>query len=419
MKDLSVRGTRDLYPEGYARIAHIFGVWRDAARAYGFEEFDSPILETLKLYTLKSGDEIVSQLYNFPDKGGRMLALRPELTPSLARMVARIHNEAPKPIKWFSIPRCMRYEKPQKGRLREFFQWNVDIIGEQAETADLEIISVAVDALVKLGLTERDFVVKINNRDFVSSCFESLGIDGTREKALYKIIDNARKRPGEHTEEALGTLGLADEARRGIDEYMALRSMADLEAAPRGGEGRESLLRLFTLIEAAGIADFCQFDPFIVRGLDYYTGIVFEIFDKSERMRAICGGGRYNNLVREFSGIEIPACGFGMGDVVLGEILEGKGLLPPYSRGIDYYLVRVSEDELPLLLKVARFLRGRGEVVEFSYGSMPLKRQMARASRLGARKALIFGEQEIAEGRLVEKSLDTGDERTIPIPGSG
>jgi histidyl-tRNA synthetase len=419
MKDLSVRGTRDLYPERYAIIDHIFKVWRESARAYGFEEFDSPILETLELYTLKSGDEIVSQLYNFPDKGGRMLALRPELTPSLARMVARIHNEAPKPIKWFSIPRCMRYEKPQKGRLREFFQWNVDIIGEQSEIADLEIISVAIEALVKLGLTERDFVVKINNRDFVSSCFGSLGIDEERERALYKIIDNARKQPGEQTEVSLGTLALEDRKRRGIDEYMGLRTVADLEATSMGGQGRDSLLRLFSLVEASGLSDFCQFDPFIVRGLDYYTGIVFEIFDRSERMRAICGGGRYNNLVREFSGKEIPACGFGMGDVVLGEILEGKKLLPPYSRNIDYFLVRVSEDELSLLLSVARYLRGQGSVVEFSYGNMTLKKQMARASRLGARKALIFGEEEILDGRVVEKSLDTGEERNIPIPGRG
>ena len=417
MKDLSVRGTRDLYPELYARVGHIFDTWRRTALSYGFEEFESPILETLELYTLKSGDEIVSQLYNFPDKGGRMLALRPELTPSLARMVARIHSETPKPIKWFSIPRCMRYEKPQKGRLREFFQFNVDVIGENAPIADLEIISVAVDSLINLGLTERDFVVKVNNRDFVSSYFSSLGLDEASEKLLYKIIDNARKQRREETEEALQKIGFDSTMKRGIDGYLALKNSDDLEQLKDGGSGRESLLELFKLVGAAGLKAYVQFDPTIVRGLDYYTGIVFEIFDRSERMRAICGGGRYNNLIREFSGIEIPACGFGMGDVVLSEILQSKGLFPEYSRNIDYYLVRVSESELPPLLGVARHLRGQGMTVEFSYNSVPLKKQMARASKLGARKALIIGEQELAGGELVEKDLSTGDERKVPIPG--
>ena len=417
MKDLSVKGTRDLYPEQYARVEHIFDAWRKTALSYGFEEFDSPILETLELYTLKSGDEIVGQLYHFPDKGGRMLALRPELTPSLARMVAKIHSETPKPIKWFSIPRCMRYERPQKGRLREFFQFNVDIIGEQSTTADLEIISVAIDSLVNLGLSSRDFVVKVNNRDFVSQYFDTLGIEESQEKILYKIIDNARKLRREDTEAALDELQLAADKKRGVNQYLSLKDMSDLKELSKGGEGRSSLIELFSLVEAASLSDFVQFDPTIVRGLDYYTGIVFELFDRSERMRAICGGGRYNNLLREFSGKDIPACGFGMGDVVLGEILQDRGLLPAYNRHIDYYLLRVSEKELPILLGVARHLRSQGMKVEFSYNSTTLKKQMVRASKLGARKALIIGEQEVSEGKLVEKDLETGNEKKVPIPG--
>jgi histidyl-tRNA synthetase len=417
MKDLSVKGTRDLYPEQYVMVRHIFEAWRKTALSYGFEEFDSPILETLDLYTLKSGDEIVGQLYHFPDKGGRMLALRPELTPSLARMVARIHSETPKPIKWFSIPRCMRYERPQKGRLREFFQFNVDIIGESSAIADLEIISVAIDSLVKLGLSSRDFVVKINNRDFVSGYFMSLGIEESQEKVLFKIIDNARKLKREDTEAALGELDLDAEKKRGITRYLSLENMRDLEQLSEGGEGRTSLLELFSLVEAASLSDFVQFDPTIVRGLDYYTGIVFELFDRSERMRAICGGGRYNNLVREFSGRDIPACGFGMGDVVLGEILRDKGLFPDYNRNIDYYLVRVTDNELPVLLGVARHLRSQGMTVEFSYNSSSLKKQMARASKLGSSRVLIIGEQEVSEGMLVEKDLASGAEKKVPIPG--
>jgi histidyl-tRNA synthetase len=256
----------------YARIGYIFEVWRKTALSYGFEEFDSPILETLELFTIKSGEEIMGQLYNFPDKGGRMLALRPELTPSLARMVAKIQNQVSKPIKWFSIPRCLRYEKPQKGRLREFFQLNVDIIGEASVTADLEVIAVAVDSLVNLGLTPQDFVVKINNRDFVSGYFTELGIQKKEEKPLYKIIDNARKLPAEETAEELDTMNLNSEMRRGVDSYLTLKKMVDLEKVKGGDVGKDALRLLFSLIGSAGIADFCQFDPTIVRGLDYYTG---------------------------------------------------------------------------------------------------------------------------------------------------
>jgi histidyl-tRNA synthetase len=415
-RDLSVRGTRDLFPEDYARIGHIFNIWRKTALSYGFEEFDSPILETLELFTIKSGQEIMDQVYNFPDKGGRMLALRPELTPSLARMVAKIQNQVSKPIKWFSIPRCMRYEKPQKGRQREFFQLNVDIIGEDSVTADLEIIAVAVDSLVNLGLTPQDFVVKINSRDFVSGYFRELGIQKSEEKALYKIIDNARKLRAEETAGVLDGTDLDPERRRGVELYLTLKNVGDLKTVRGGDVGKNALCLLFSLIESAGIGEFCRFDPTIVRGLDYYTGIVFEIFDRSEKMRAICGGGRYNNLLREISGVEIPACGFGMGDVVLGEILEQKRLYPAYSRNIDYFLVRVSENELPLLLQTARFLRKNGSVVEFSYNSTSLKKQMARASKVGAKKVLIFGEEEIAEGKLMEKDLSTGEEKKITIP---
>lgn len=419
-QDLTVRGTRDFYPEQYARLRHLFEVWRATALSYGFEEFEAPILETLDLYTIKSGDEIVSQLYTFTDKGGRRLALRPELTPTVARMVAAVQSRIPKPIKWFSIPRCMRYEKPQKGRLREFFQLNVDIIGEASETADLEVISVAVDSLVNLGLGCGDFVVKINNRDFVSAFFRSCAIEPDREQALFKIIDNASKVPPETTERSLDGLSLRSEQRARVMDYLGARGLRDLEnlaGPPEEDPGRESLIRLFQLIDAAGVAPCCEFDPTIVRGLDYYTGTVFEIFDRGEKMRAVCGGGRYNNLLRDLGGADIPACGFGMGDVVLGRILERRGLYPPYDRGLDYYLVRVSERELPVLLRAARALRSRGLRAEYAYSLQPVKKQMARASRSGARKVLIFGEQEIGRGRLTEKDLGTGDEREVAIPG--
>ncbi len=411
MRDnLNVKGMRDYYPELMAKLNHIFNVWRKTALAYGFEEYDGPILETLELYRLKSGDEIVKQLYNFTDKGGRELALRPELTPTLARMVSKVYNEIQKPIKWFSIPRCLRYEKPQKGRLREFFQFNIDIIGEKDELADAEVIAVAVDSLKNLGLTANDFIVKINNRDFVSSFFNRYNIDEKNIFKIYKIIDNARKVPQSVTDEAIRSLSLNSEQIDGVYKYLSIRSIDDDSFLNENSEGSNSLLRLFEMIGKMGLENYCIFDPTIVRGLDYYTGTVFEIYDRSEKMRAICGGGRYNRLLQEFLGKEVPACGFGMGDVVLGEILDSKGLLPPYSKSIDYFLARISDEELGIMLRVASALRRDGKRVEYVYRNQPVKKQMAKASKLGARYVLIFGPDEVRNGMVKLKDMETGEE---------
>ncbi|MFW6137674.1 MAG: histidine--tRNA ligase [Spirochaetota bacterium] len=414
-EDFSVRGVRDLYPEVYAGLRYMFETWRKTALRYGFEEFEGPILETLQLYKIKSGEEIVSQLYNFTDRGGRELALRPELTPTLARMVARVQAQVPKPIKWFSIPRCLRYEKPQRGRLREFFQFNVDIIGETDELADLEVISLAVDSLANLGLGCEDFAVKINNRDFASGYFETLNIPDEKISALYKIIDNARKAPQEQTNRKIDQMNLQNFQKEAVHRYLSLSGTEALQKVDFSNTGKESLVRIFSLINDAGLGKYCEFDPTIVRGLDYYTGIVFEIYDKSEEMRAICGGGRYNNLLQEFSGVQVPACGFGMGDVVLGETLAAKCLLPEAGKSIDYYLVRISDQELPVLLKSARSLRNRGRSVEYSCRNEPVKKQMSRASRAGAQKALIFGSDEISRGRVTQKDLATGQETEVEL----
>lgn len=413
--DFSVRGMRDYYPEVYHRLSYIFSAWRRTALSYGFEEFDGPVIETLELYTVKSGEEIVSQLYNFTDKGGRELALRPELTPTLARMVAKIHNQVPKPMKWFSIPRCMRYEKPQKGRLREFYQFNVDVLGEKSEMADLEVISVAIDSLLLLGLGKNDFVVKINNRNFVSEYLAGTGIDEQRTQALYKIVDNARKVTEAATREKMNEIGLSEEQRKAVERYLAMNGPEDIEKVTENNSGRGSLLTLFSLVRTAGMQMYCEFDPTIVRGLDYYTGTVFEIFDRSEKMRAMCGGGRYNNLLKAFSGVEIPACGFGMGDVVLGEILAEKGMIPEYTKNIDYFLVRVTDRELEIMLRVARMLRSRGMAVEHVYNLMPVKKQMSRAAKISAKKVLIFGADEISNGMLVQKDMETGTETRMSI----
>lgn len=413
--DLTVRGMRDYYPEVYSRLDHIIKTWRKTALSYGFEEFDGPIIETLDLYRIKSGDEITGQLYNFIDKGGRELALRPELTPTVARMVAKIQSETPKPIKWFSIPRCMRYEKPQKGRLREFFQFNVDIIGEEEGLSDVDVIGVAIDSLVALGLGPDDFVVKINNREFVSGFFHDMGVGDEDASRLYKIIDNARKVDASVTKQKIEDFGLTADQKRGLERYLSLKDISDLRDMEYSNPGKESLLSLFSFIDSSGLGGYCSLDVTVVRGLDYYTGTVYEIFDRSERMRAICGGGRYNHLLKEFGGSELPACGFGMGDVVLGEILKQKGLLPEYSKKIDYFLVRITEEEMPSLLEAGHKLRGKGFAVEYAYRPLVVKKQMARASRSGAGKALIFGRDELKVGKVILKDLSSGEEKKVGL----
>ena len=415
VSDLSVRGVRDFYPKDFSVLKKIFDAWRNTALSYGFEEFEAPILETLELYKIKSGEEIVNQLYCFKDKSGRDLALRPELTPSLARMVAKVHSQLSKPIKWFSIPRCFRYEKPQKGRLREFFQFNVDIIGQEEGLADLEVISLAIDSLCALGLTENDFVVKINNRNFVSGLFEDSGIDEERIQRLYKIIDASRKLPEDEVTRRIDELRLNNKQYSVVDNYLKIKGFDGLKNFDIENEGKSSLIKLGEYINYAGLAPFCDFDPTIVRGLDYYTGIVFEIYDRSEKLRAICGGGRYDNLLEALSGIKIPACGFGMGDVVLSEVLKEKGLLEPDKRRVDYFVVRVSENELAQMLRLVRALRKKGFVVDYSYSSAGVKKQLSRASRLNARFAIIVGEDELREGMVVEKNLDTGEQKKVPL----
>ena len=408
--NLNVRGMRDYYPGLNARLKHIFKVWKDTAIAYGYEEYDGPIIETLDLYKLKSGEDIVKQLYNFTDKGGRELALRPEMTPTLARMVSKVYNEVQKPIKWYSIPRCLRYEKPQKGRLREFYQFNIDIIGEESELADVEVIAVAIDTLINLGLNKDDFVVKINNRDFVSSFFSKFDINEDITFKIYKIIDNARKVPKSMTEESIDELQLDNDQKNAIYSYLSIESLDNEIFRSEKSEGAISLINLFNIIDKMDLTSFCEFDPSIVRGLDYYTGTVFEIYDRSEKMRAICGGGRYNRLLQEFLGVQVPGCGFGMGDVVLGEILEAKGLLPEYKRHVNYFLVRITDEELEPMLKVARSLRKDGYTVDYTYRLQPVKKQMARASKLNAEYALIFGPDEVKEGKVKLKNLNSGEE---------
>src|SRR5882724_1519249 len=309
-------GFRDFYPEALAVRRYIFDRWRGAARRYGFREYDGPPFEPLELYTQKSGDAIVGQLFNFVDKGDRAVALRPEMTPTLARLVGAHHRDYKKPIKWFAIPQLFRYEKQQRGRLREHFQFNADIIAETDVSADAELIALAIDTLRSFGLTEKDFVVRVSDRRVWQRFLAAAGIAEDKQYAAFQAIDKLEREPTEKTREKLVATGLSVQK---VEEILAIAEGKVVADAP---ELQEVLGKL------GDLAVFCKVDFKIVRGLAYYTGIVWEIHDCKGELRAVAGGGRYDNLLKQVSGVDLAALGFGMGDVVLGELLKERGLLP-------------------------------------------------------------------------------------------
>ena len=330
----SLPGFRDFYPETFAVRAHLVEVWRDISRRYGFEEYDGPPLEPLELYVEKSGEEIVRQLYNFEDKGGRAVALRPEMTPTLARMVGARAAGLRKPIRWFSIPQLFRYERTQRGRLREHFQWT----STQARRMSSRMPSPRRRAgrAAVFGLTAED-VVAVSDRRLLERLLLHAGVPADQLPAAYAVIDKLGREPEEVTREKLRTeVGLSPDSVESIFEIFEHRSFDALATAYAGVDGLDEELdrlgRYFSHLNAMGLGDFVVLDPSIVRGLAYYTGIVFEIFDRAGELRAVCGGGRYDNLLRAVSGVDLPAIGFGMGDVVLAELLADRGLLPSMLR---------------------------------------------------------------------------------------
>ncbi|MHC4581951.1 MAG: ATP phosphoribosyltransferase regulatory subunit, partial [Planctomycetota bacterium] len=344
MKIPPVKGTRDFYPPQMAVRNFIVDGWKQASLRNGFEEYDGPIFEYLKMFQIKSGDEIVEQLFSLQDRGGRDLALRPEITPTLARMVNQQINSLPKPIKWFSVPRLFRAERPQKGRLREFFQWNIDIIGVGRSVADAEIIFTTVDYLRSVGLTPNDIKVRISSRKLLAAVLKSYGIPDEKLESLYAILDKRTKLPPDRFEQMLAEHVPDRRTLNKILTFMNVGSLPDLEALIDADSDEfaayvEVKTALATL-EIMGVRDYCVYDPGIVRGLAYYTGIVFEVHEAGGELRAVCGGGRYDNLLRDFGGPPISATGMGMGDCVLEILLEEKGLLGKSlpKNELDYFV---------------------------------------------------------------------------------
>jgi histidyl-tRNA synthetase len=372
-------GFRDFYPEPLPHTdvwsadarQYIFDKWRTVARRYGFREYDGPPLEPLELFTTKSGDEIVKQLFDFTDKGGRHIALRPEMTPTLARMVAAHERNYKKPIKWFALPQLFRYEKQQKGRLREHFQFNADLIGEADPAADAELIALLIDTLRAFGLTEQDFVIRLSSRNAWQEFFKNGNGDPKHEYDFFQIIDKLERMALEESEKKLSALGF---------------SLAIVNQFIESGKPTSELENILQNLAARGLRDFVKIDYQVIRGLAYYTGVVFEAFDVKGEFRAIAGGGRYDNLVKLISGgkVNLPALGFGMGDVVLLEILKARNLLPKFDANVDVFVL--IEDELlrKPSLKLIQDLRAAGFAVEYSLTPSKSDKQFKRAQELKA-----------------------------------
>jgi len=423
MKIQPVRGTRDFYPDGMAFRNWLFERWRRAGRRAGFVEVDGPVLEPLDLYTEKSGEEIVEQLYWLEDKGGRRLALRPEFTPTLARMVAARQAALPEPVRWFNISRCFRYERAQKGRLREFFQWNVDVLGVEDEIADAECIALAVDSLAEVGLTPDDVEVRLSDRRLLGALVRHLGIADQLVPQVFAVLDKRGKVPPDALDEMLTEAGLAPAQRDGLARILAWRHVDDIEpherATPEVAHAIEAVERLLGYLDAFGAADWCRFDIGIVRGLAYYTGPVYEVHDRKGEFRAIFGGGRYDHLLEDLGGKPMAACGFGCGDAVLGLLLEDRGLVPAPEPAAEYFVASAGAAGLTDVLEAVRRLRGRGLAASFDPKGGSLKRQMKKAGDAAARFVVIVGDAFAEARRVTLRDMRSGDQGDVALDDVG
>lgn len=412
-------GFRDFYPTELAERSYIFRGWRDVARRYGFVEYDGPPLEPLDLYTKKSGAEIVDQLYNFTDKGGREIALRPEMTPTLARMVAARANAMRKPVRWFSIPQLFRYERAQRGRLREHFQLNMDIIGEADVSADAELLAAAIDVMRAFGLTSEDVVARVSDRRLLNALLRGIGITDEQLPAAYAALDKLDRDPREMLEQRLASVGVT--AGTSAQLFELAGATADEEAFTQlvqaaGATAEWDAVRSYLdHLESLGVREWVKLDLSIVRGLAYYTGIVFELFDAKGELRAICGGGRYDTLLESLGGVSLPALGFGMGDVVLGELLRARGKLPSAEPEVDVWVAYGDSGTVEDAMRVASMIRARGRSVEYALGSQKLARQLKAAYAAGAKLTLVIATPELSANEAMVRRKDEKVELRVQL----
>ncbi len=419
-------GFREFYPEDLAPRNHVFRVWRQTANAFGFSEYDAPVLEPLDLYRAKSGDEIEGQLFNFTDKGGREVALRPEMTPTVCRLVGAKAGSLKRPIKWFSIAEFYRYERMQRGRGRCFFQFNADIFGEPGVEAEIELIALLVQCLRAFGLTEADFRIRLSDRNLWFYYLESLGLDEPRIRAMLGAVDKFEKSGDDAFKSYTEAFGALDDGLKGkVLSFLQIRSFDALEAAlavsGTGGERGQKLTdrlkdwrALLGGLKAMGLEEFVHVDLGVVRGLAYYTGFVFEAFDAKGELRALAGGGRYDNLVGKLGGPELPAVGFAIGDMTFGLLLQERGLMPRTIQAPDIYAVIGGPAERLTAFKDIQALRAGGYRVEYPFKDIGFGKQFKAASESGARLALIYGSDEVARGVVKFRDLSERSEQDVP-----
>lgn len=423
-------GFREFYPEQCAVRNHFFRSWRLTANRFGFAEYDAPVLEPLDLFRVKSGDEIVNQLFSFADRGGREVALRPEMTPSLARMVGAKANSLKRPVKWFSIGEQYRYERQQRGRLRAFYQFNADIIGEAGPEAEIELIALLVQTLTAFGLKADDFYVRLSDRDLWFFYLRGLGLQEEAVAQVLTVVDKIGREPEEVTLEKLRPFfgEKVSDFWAKIGRLRQLRTIEEMEefldvpaAEESVREGLATRLKdwriLLDGLEAMGLKDFVEIDLGVVRGLAYYTGFVFEAFDRKGALRALAGGGRYDHLLGKVSKADLPAVGFAIGDVVLAELLQERGILPKYVTAPDLYAILGGPVERKAALGDIYLLREAGYRVEYPLKEAGFGKQFKTADQSGARFALIYGEEEVAQRSVKIRDLRKGEEETVPRQG--
>jgi histidyl-tRNA synthetase len=402
-----IKGTRDFYPAEMAFRTWLYGKMRAASQRFGYQEYEAPMLETLELYAAKSGEELVKeQSFVFTDRGGDTITLRPELTPSLARMVAQKQRELPKPIRWWSFGPFWRYERPQKGRTREFFQWNIDLLGVDSAYADAELVAVLVEFFRSVGLSAAQVVIKVNNRKLMEAQIKALGLETDKIDGIYKLIDKLDKLPTDKWR-AYGRDDIGLSAAQ-IDQLSGLLNNRDL------WQQSSELTAFFNAINDLGVSDYVEFDPAIIRGLAYYTGVVFEARECSGSFRAICGGGRYDNLVADVGGEPLGGMGFAMGDVVIGLVLEEYGLRPALRPIPTEALVTIFDATLiGTSARIAATLRSAGLNTELFPEAAKLDRQLKYANTQSIPVVIIIGPDEAAAGKATVRDLRSGQQQVV------
>lgn len=406
-----VQGCRDFPPEEMRRRNYLFNTFEEVSKLFCFEEYDAAVLESEELYIRKAGEEITEQMFNFVTKGGHRVALRPEMTPTLARLLLAKGRSLLLPVKWYSIPQCWRYEAITRGRRREHYQWNMDIVGVTSVSAEAELVCALCTTFQRFGLTAKDVGIKVNSRKILQSVVLAAGVPPTKFAPVCVIVDKLEKLPREEIEAQLVALEIPPPVVETIYSALSMKSLEEIETkiGPSAADALTEIRQFFAYVASYGFQQWVTFDASVVRGLAYYTGIVFEGFDRQGKFRAICGGGRYDNLLTTYgSPTPIPCCGFGFGDCVIAELLAEKNLFPPLIRRVDDVVIPFNEEMRPHALQVLSILRSKGRTVDIVLDKKKIDKAFNYADRIGADRAVLVAPDEWAKGEVTIKNLRTG-----------